>query len=671
MNPFRETIVANPWDETCVDVTDIHRAVFDACLNGIEQVRTSQRSTALLIHGEAGSGKTHLLSRLRSQLAPRAATATDRPESLFVWVRLQTSPRMIWRTLRRTLVNDWFRPVSGHRSQFDRILFHRLAEIRVAEGDLEPWYEYMLDEDPRGLQDLMERIAESLDLDRNTAIAFEHIAFNRHRRDLRAWLAGQSLPEAALARMDLSQDEGTDEEREDQARQVVLMLCQLAGRGLPIVLSFDQVEALQMSPRDLDGQFAFGQMVGTIHDATHNVLIVSCVQSSFFSDLRNQIRGADYDRLTSLGAVSLDPLNSAEAEQLIAARLQMTGTAVPAHAVKPSCWPLDPAEFARLFAKSNLTPRRLLGLCAERWESSQDNASFATAENGHPPAGSGDVASDRSAAGPVTTPGVIDDYLDEKWRTTVDQKLAAGTPDQTEEIVRHGLPLLAQLLFPDMQTVHDELLPDVPLIFDTPGGRTGLSVRTESNMNSAGAKLKHLLQQWGSGRLKRLIIVRDSRRPLTKTAKAAQKSLDELQQRGVVVVFPTAEVLAALDTLRELLSDAKSGDLDCRGETILPRTLEEWLTSHVSSNLREFITQVLEPAAPSQAEPVVDAFQIEELNTLLSQSPMLPLQEAETVMKIPNSDILQIIRQYPEQFGVLGEPPQFVFRIVEATEIKE
>src|SRR5882724_9286164 len=203
MNPFRETIVASPWETTRVDLPTIHGPVFDECLRGIDFVRRNGRSAALLLHGEAGSGKTHLLSRLRTRLTPHEPSATGREESLYVWVRLQTSPRMIWRTLRRTLVDDWFRPVAGVQSQFQRILFHRLAQMRPAEGDLERWYEYMLDEQPEGLAELIEQIADTLDLDRNTAVAFKHIAFGRNLRDLRGWLAGASLPQPALDRLDL------------------------------------------------------------------------------------------------------------------------------------------------------------------------------------------------------------------------------------------------------------------------------------------------------------------------------------------------------------------------------------------------------------------------------------------------------------------------------------
>ena len=348
INPFRESIVSDPWRATAADVPEIQASVFLECLQGIEHVRRSNRSAALLIHGGAGSGKTHLLGRLRTQLTLQAPTATDRDECLFVWVRLQTSPRMIWRHVRRTLAEDWFRPVRGQSTQFARILFRRFAEIRVAEGDLEPWYEYMLDHHPEGLDELLEQVADSLYLDRNTTIAFKHLAFGRHTRDLRAWLGGDSLPEQALARLDLSQEEGTDEEREHEARRVVLMLCRLAGDGLPIVLSLDQVEALQTSAVDREGLFAFGQLASTLHDETSNVLTISCVQSAFATELKDKSRGADYDRMTSLGARSLATLTRGEAEKLIAARRAIAGAALPLPQPIDPLWPLELADFHRL-----------------------------------------------------------------------------------------------------------------------------------------------------------------------------------------------------------------------------------------------------------------------------------------------------------------------------------
>ena len=589
MNPFRDAIVASPWESTQVDVVAIHRQAFDECLRGIDLVRKNQRSAALLIHGEAGSGKTHLLSRLRARLAPQAPSATDRQESLYVWVRLQTSPRMIWRTLRRTLVDDWFRPVVNGRSQFERILFHRLAEIRTAEGDLELWYDYMLDEQQAGLAELMEQIAASLDLDRNTAVAFNHIAFRRHLRDLRAWLAGTSLPQAALERLDLTQDAGDDVEREDESRQIVLMLCRLAGNGLPVVLSFDQVEALPTVPGDREALFVFGQLVSTLHDGTTNVLVVSCVQSAFQTELKSYVREADYHRMTSLGSLSLDPLNRSEAEQLIAARRDRAGGAAPSDASRPACWPLEAGELDELLALGSVSPRKLLTLCAERFE-------IRARRDADDEAG----PADRRA--PPTAVEAVPDFLQDAWTAGIEQKRKANSPDRTEDIVRHALPMLVELVEPAAKLVRDEPLKDVPLVFEQAGRRLGLATCTQANMTSRAALLKRLKQQLALGRLARLVVVCDDRVPFTESARAARQYLVELEEQQAVAVFPSVEVLATLDALREIISDAKSGDLTCHGEAVSPVTVREWLKEHLPGVLLDFVdevlgTQMTEPAA--------------------------------------------------------------------------
>ncbi len=653
MNPFRDTIVSNPWDEAAVDVPEIQSDVFDECLRGVDSVRRSGRSAALLIHGAAGAGKTHLLRRLRRQLTLQAPTATDRDECLFVWVRLQASPRMIWRHVRRTLVEDWFRPVRGQRTQFERILFHRLAELRVAEGDLEPWYEYMLETDPPALDELLERVAESLYLDRNTTVAFKHLAFGRHRRDLRAWLGGDSLPEEALARLSLSQDEGTDEDREHDARRVVVMLCRLAGNGLPILLSLDQVEALQASPGDRDGLFAFGQLASTLHDDTSNVLIVSCVQSSFATELKDKSRTADYDRMTSLGARSLATLTRPQAGKLIAARLDQAGPGVARPASADPLWPLEPADFQRLAAVDELTPRRLLATCADRFETWFRNQETGVRRH-----------DEVAQAGQVDLPVFerVEDFLDGEWKTRVEQSLAANRSERTEEIVRHGLPQLVRLLAPQWKSVRDEQLPDVPLVFEGPSGRTGVSICTQANMTSVAAQLKRLKTQFTPDRLKRLIILRDGRVPLSKGAKVASQSLGHLVDQGAIIAERSSEVFAALDALRALLSESKSGDLARDGQAVSPQTVEEWLTRHLPDSLREFVECVIGAPSSATAEPA-DSLQFEVLATLLAERPVVSLDEAAIALKCPAETAAVIIERYPDRARLLIGPPAVVFRV--------
>lgn len=571
MNPFRDTIVADPW-RTPVDVPEIHAEVFQDSVRALEQVRQRGSSGGLLIHGAAGSGKTHLLSRLRNHLTLQAPTATDRQESLFVWVRLQTNPRMIWRHVRRSLVEDWFRPVRGQRIQFERVLFHRLAALRVAEGDLEPWFDFMREEHPQDLEALLDRVADTQNLDRNTTLAFKHLAFDRYRRDLRAWLAGDSLPEETLARLELTQEEGTDAEREDEARRVVIMLCRLAGETLPILLSFDQVEALQTTPDDREGLFAFGQLIGALHDETSNLLLVSCVQSSFADDLKHRLRGADYDRLTSLGTRSLAMLTRHQAERLIAARLTGSSNTVRLPARRDALWPLESGDWEHLAGLGELTPRRLLATCAERYDAWSQSA---------------------SASAPPPLP--FEAWLRQIWTARLGECRTINDPQQSEEILRHALPLLAQLLFPEVRQDHDDLLPDVAFVFHSQSERRGLAFCMQSNMNSLTALLRRLLNQQAAQRLQRLILLRDERLPISRTAPKARQYLEELERQQGKMLHPSADVLVELDAVRRLWSDASSGDLDHEGKTVSVQELGRELPALFSADLREFAQRLWGP----------------------------------------------------------------------------
>jgi len=117
----------------------------------------------------------------------------------------------------------------------------------------------MLDEVPDGLSELMDQIATGLDLDRNTAVAFTHIAFGRHIRDLRR--GSPALRSAGGPRsMDLAQEDGNA--MNARMSRGASSHAVPPGRQWPaIALTFDQVEALQTAPGDRDALFAFGQMI--------------------------------------------------------------------------------------------------------------------------------------------------------------------------------------------------------------------------------------------------------------------------------------------------------------------------------------------------------------------------------------------------------------------------
>ncbi len=67
-NPFVVSSVGDPWDNPISDVPDIYHSEFEQILNLIKQKQAYPKENfACLITGEAGSGKTHLISKILEQ----------------------------------------------------------------------------------------------------------------------------------------------------------------------------------------------------------------------------------------------------------------------------------------------------------------------------------------------------------------------------------------------------------------------------------------------------------------------------------------------------------------------------------------------------------------------------------------------------------------------------
>jgi hypothetical protein len=199
-NPFRDNVVQDAW-QSPTDVAEIHDDVFRACLVGIESAARGVPDS-LLIYGPAGSGKTHLLTRVQRHLAETAAAAPDRVlHCIFVFVRLQTSPSLLFQHVRKRLASDLMRRDQGV-TQLQRLVAHQMSlgdatsprakvmGLRVLSG---------ADQDT--LIAHLGKVAESLGLPRDLCLVLEHLVCSRCVRDASAWLAGESLPESVLIQL--------------------------------------------------------------------------------------------------------------------------------------------------------------------------------------------------------------------------------------------------------------------------------------------------------------------------------------------------------------------------------------------------------------------------------------------------------------------------------------
>jgi hypothetical protein len=628
-NPFRDNVVQDAW-QSPVDIAEIHAAAFQACLAGIDSASRGVPDS-LLIYGGAGSGKTHLLARLQRQLAETARSAPDNVlRCVFSFVRLQTSAQLLWQHVRRRLTTDLMRREQG-LTQLQRLVAHQLGIVAgrsARAGILE--LRVLRSEDEPALSQHLRELAMKLDLPRNLCVVLEELIFNRKVRDASAWLAGDSLPEGVLEELGVGAE--IEEDREEAARHVVTALCRLAGETLPIVFCFDQVESLQRTATDEEALFRFGRLAADLHDADPNVFLITCLQAAYLEQFKRAVRTADYDRIAQRSAL-LDPLSGGQIESLVLSRLNAIPELVALRAQHPvePFYPLSRSFVQALAFESPCVPRRVLALSARAFEERQHG---------------------KSAPLPTTA-----QFLSHELETRQKQNAAGLQPSDTQRIMVQGAELIAHL---EGAEIGGADLENADLVI-AGERRVAISLRSEADGRSLTPKLKALLSYTPRKDGTRLVIVRDSRLPIAKTAVKAREYLKTLQERGVSLLEPTVEALAALDALASILGDAKSGDLANQDASLESSAVLAWLKSHRTELGLEPVEELLEslfgpPAALANNDE-------QDLADLLRHEHVLAVDLAAQILGQTPERILEIGRKGSTHCLVLEGPPAVLLDI--------
>lgn len=636
-NPFRDYVVQDAW-QSPADIPEIHAGAFRACLAGIDSAAAGVPDS-LLIYGAAGSGKTHLLTRLQRHLAQTAADAPDQVlRCVFVFVRLQTAPQLLWQHVRRRLATDLMRRDQG-LTQLQRLIAHQIG-VQAGKSPRAAVFRLKVleKEDTAALSQHVAELASSLELSRDLSLVVEHLALNRSVRDAAGWLAGDHLPEAALTELGLGADALDD--REEAARAAVTALCRLAGATLPIVFCFDQLEALQRSIDDADAFHRFGQMAADLHDADPNVFLVTCLQSAMLEQFRRALREADYQRVAKRHEV-LDNLEAPQVEKLLRARLEAPADLAALRAKHPAevFYPLTRAFVASLASdRTQAVPRQVLASAARQFEE---------LTHGHQDERPND-----------------DEYLATELFLRQETAKRELMPGDTTRLMIQGVQLMAKLDGKPAAGTDDL---DTDLIVGAER-RVALSVRNEADGRVLGPKLRRLLRDHPRKDGARLVIVRDPRLPIAKTAVKARENLARLQASGAAVVEPTLAALAALEALQSLFSDAKSGDLANDGAPLAEHTVLEWLRRlrHASDISIEPVTELVAAISmpPESGAPPPEE---QDLAELLAREHVVELGAASDALGYGRGRLLEVAHKNAERFLVLEGPPVVLLDVAGTT----
>ena len=135
--------------------------------------------------------------------------------------------------------------------------------------------------------------------------------------------------------------------------------------------------------------------------------------------------------------------------------------------------------------------------------------------------------------------------------------LECGEPSQTNQIITHGLPSLLLLTGNRWRQRNREFPPAWTCCLRAPRA-TWLSACVTTGPVPDWLRLDQLRKLAEDAPATKLILLRDSRLPIGRTAAKTRELRERLLKKGARWVEPSAEALATLDALRRLLSDAKS-----------------------------------------------------------------------------------------------------------------
>jgi hypothetical protein len=194
-------------------------------------------------------------------------------------------------------------------------------------------------------------------------------------------------------------------------------------------------------------------------------------------------------------------------------------------------------------------------------------------------------------------------------------------------------------------------------LLDTPQGALGVLVCHEQSMTSLAGRLRTVLNRTPGSepRTERLVIVRDARLPISRKAAKTREYLAELESRGARFVQPSPEALAALEALRQLVSDARSGDLNVRGETIGEGAVSAWLAEALDEQLIYLLEGLATPGVDAEANLKRD------LSDLLLRRYVVPLSRVAVELSVAEERLRALAEDNAEAFGLLYGPPAVLF----------
>ncbi len=327
----------------------------------LDRVTADGRTRSLLISGEAGSGKTYLLGRLKKALNSKA---------IFVYVGSCPNNDHIWRHTLRETVDSLVQVPEGQKDSQLMLWLKNLSVFKKATLKDKlftiPIWELGKSDRYKGRQEFIKKLRNSyqkfkiFNPDEFFGVLYDLTDSGLYSLAC-SWLREDSLNDESLKQLRVK----SSTEDEDTARRILANFGEISGETLPIVVCFDELDNYEKLPDglpDLLPLFAINTIIN--NDFSNFLAIVSIITDTWIR-CKPKITQPNIDRINQkveLESINLDLAEGIWRSHLLPLHLQAESK--PASPI----YPFTRQDLEADFPRGRLSPRSALISGFERFK---------------------------------------------------------------------------------------------------------------------------------------------------------------------------------------------------------------------------------------------------------------------------------------------------------------